>query len=399
MSRKDRKAQGQCKNPFTVNGKCGGEHIHKFSNSKSPFSVVFILPIVLDSTNMVPNFMYKQPESYRKKTAGMSYIASYAVYNIRSRKQWNLSPPGKNDTNLQYAEWGPHGSQLVFIYENDIYYQEVASGPALRLTSSGDPERVLNGISDWTYQEEVLHSYAAHWWSPDGARLAYLTINNTLVPKMELPHFVGADYPIHARYAYPKAGQPIPEVKVFVVNLHGPSHTVEIIRPDTFEYREYYITLVMWVTNTEFAVQWLNRPQNLSLLSICDTTSGACVEKYRTSSDVWISSQAVPVFSVDFTFLLVPVKQGGQGEYVHIAMFSTQLGGKENSLQMLTSGEWDVTRIVAYNSDNKTVVDRCQILLEDENSISKNLFSTGKHEVLSNFLVDGSVDFGVDETQ
>ncbi|XP_066441522.1 inactive dipeptidyl peptidase 10-like isoform X1 [Eleutherodactylus coqui] len=36
-------------------------------------------------------------------------------------------------------------------------------------------------------------------------------------------------------------------------------------------------------------------------------------------------------------------------------MFFTQLGGKENSLQMLTSGEWDVTRIVAYNADNKTV--------------------------------------------
>ncbi|XP_040278081.1 inactive dipeptidyl peptidase 10-like isoform X1 [Bufo bufo] len=70
---------------------------------------------------------------------------------------------------------------------------------------------------------------------------------------------------------------------------------------------------------------------------------------------MWISSQAAPVLSADFTFLLVPVNQGGQGEYVHITMFSTQLGGKENSLQMLTSGEWDVTRIVTYNTDNKTV--------------------------------------------
>ncbi|KAM3933643.1 inactive dipeptidyl peptidase 10-like [Leptodactylus fuscus] len=309
----------------------------------------------MTSAKLSPDLQNLLLTTKSQKIAGVSFIASYNVYDIRSREVWSLSPPGKNNTNLQYADWGPHGSQLVFIFENDIYYQEVAYGPALRLTSSGDPEKVLNGISDWTYQEELLHSYAAHWWSPDGARLAYLTINNTLVPKMELPHFVGADYPICVRYAYPKAGQPIPQVKVFVVNLRGPSHTVEILRPDTFEIREYYITMVKWVTNTQLAVQWLSRPQNLSLLTICDTTTGICLEKYRTSSDVWISSQADPFFSVDLTFFLVPVKQGGQGEYVHIAMFPTQLGGKENSLQMLTSGEWDVTRIVAYNTDNKTV--------------------------------------------
>ncbi|XP_073519855.1 inactive dipeptidyl peptidase 10-like [Phyllobates terribilis] len=313
------------------------------------------MTLQMTSAKLSPDLQYLLLISKSQKIAGMSFIASYNVYNIRSRELWNLSPPGKNNTDLQYADWGPHGSQLVFIFENDLYYQEVASGPALRLTSSGSPERVLNGISDWTYQEEILQSYAAHWWSPDGARFAYLTINSTLVPKMELPHFVGADYPICARYAYPKAGQPIPQVKVFVVNLHGPSHTVEIVRPDTFEYKEYYITQVMWVTNTQLALQWLNRPQNLSVLTICDTTTGACMEKYRTSSDVWISSQAAPLISVDFTFILVPVKQGGQGEYVHIAMFSTQIGGKENSLQMLTSGEWDVTQILAYNSDNKTV--------------------------------------------
>ncbi|KAM4047833.1 inactive dipeptidyl peptidase 10-like isoform 2-T2 [Anomaloglossus baeobatrachus] len=318
-------------------------------------SNITYMSLQMTSGKLSPDLQYLLLISKSQKIAGVSFIASYNVYNIRKRELWSLSPPGKNNTDLQYADWGPYGSQLVFIFENDIYYQEVASGPALRLTSSGSPERVLNGISDWTYQEEILHSYAAHWWSPDGARLAYLTINNTLVPKMELPHFIGADYPICARYAYPKAGQPIPQVKVFVVNLLGPSHTVEMFRPNTFEYREYYITLVMWLTNTQLALQWLNRPQNLSLLTMCDTTTGTCVEKYRTSSDVWISSQAAPVFSVDFTFILVPVKQGGQREYVHIAMFSTQQGGKENSLQMLTSGEWDVTQILAYNTDNKTV--------------------------------------------
>ncbi|XP_031753021.1 inactive dipeptidyl peptidase 10-like [Xenopus tropicalis] len=140
----------------------------------------------------------------KQQISGVAAKASYSIYNIRTSEVWDLKPPGKNETSLQYASWGPHGSQVVFIFQNDIYYQQSASAPALRLTSSGDPETVLNGITDWTYQEEVLHSYAAHWWSPDGTRLAYLSINNTLVPKMELTYFLGSDYPASRKYAYPK---------------------------------------------------------------------------------------------------------------------------------------------------------------------------------------------------
>ncbi|XP_068121285.1 inactive dipeptidyl peptidase 10-like isoform X2 [Hyperolius riggenbachi] len=315
---------------------------------------VTFLSLQMSDHKLSPDLQNLLLVSKSQKVAGVSFTASYSLYNIRSRDLWSLTPPGKNESVLQYAGWGCQGSQLAFIFNNDIYYQESASSPALRLTSSGDPDNIRNGITDWTYQE-VLHRYAAHWWSPDGARLAYLSINTTLVPKMELPQFVGADYPTSTRYAYPKAGQPIPVVKVFVVNLHGPSHTVEILRPDTFEYREYYVTLVSWVTDTGLVVQWLNRSQNLSVLTICDAITGTCVEKHRASSDVWISTQANIVASTDSIFMLVPVKQGAQRENVHIAMLSIQSGSKDSFLRMLTSGDWDVTRIVAYSADNKTV--------------------------------------------
>lgn len=52
--------------------------------------------------------------------------------------------------------------------------------------------------------EEILQSHVAHWWSPDGLRLAYMTINDTLVPKMEIPFFTGMPYPANLEYHYPK---------------------------------------------------------------------------------------------------------------------------------------------------------------------------------------------------
>lgn len=52
--------------------------------------------------------------------------------------------------------------------------------------------------------EEVLLTYPANWWSVDGARLAYLSINNSATPLMEIPHFIGGLYPSNVLYHYPK---------------------------------------------------------------------------------------------------------------------------------------------------------------------------------------------------
>uniref|UniRef100_A0A8C5M7Q3 Inactive dipeptidyl peptidase 10-like n=1 Tax=Leptobrachium leishanense TaxID=445787 RepID=A0A8C5M7Q3_9ANUR len=318
-------------------------------------SNITLMSLKASNAELSPDLQHVLLVLNKQQVVGVSFTAMYAVYNIRTRELWDLKPPLINETILQFAAWGPRGSQLVFIVNDDIYYQQSATGPAIRLTTSGNTGTQLNGITDWTYHEEVLQSYAAHWWSPDGSRLAYLSINNTLVPSMELPQFVGADYPTNKRYAYPKAGQVIPQVKVFSVNLNGPSHTIELLPPDTFQHREYYITHVSWITNIRLAVIWLSRSQSHTSLTFCDVTTGACVERYRATSDTWISTQGRPLFSPDAVFLPVPVKQGARGEFVHIAMLSMQLGGKDDSLHMLTSGDWDVTRIVSFNPGNQTV--------------------------------------------
>jgi len=52
--------------------------------------------------------------------------------------------------------------------------------------------------------EEILQTHVAHWWSPDGERLAFLVLNDTLVPNMALPRFTGMTYPKGKQYPYPK---------------------------------------------------------------------------------------------------------------------------------------------------------------------------------------------------
>ncbi|TKS67534.1 Inactive dipeptidyl peptidase 10 [Collichthys lucidus] len=301
-------------------------------------------------------FAYDVKQVYRH-----SYMASYSIYNIHTREVWELDPPEVVNSVLQYAAWGVQGQQLIYIFENNIYYQSDVKSNSLRLTSSGKEGVIFNGIADWLYEEEILQTHVAHWWSPDGERLAFLILNDTLVPNMALPRFTGMTYPKGKQYPYPKAGQFNPAVKLYVVNLYGPTHTLELMPPETLKLREHYVTMVKWISKTKTSVRWLNRAQNISILTVCDTTTGACVTRHEESSELWLSKQnQEPVFSKDGSrfFLTVPVKQGGRGEFHHIAMFTTQFRADQNEVRHLTSGNWEVTRIIAYdeNTDNLEVL-------------------------------------------
>ncbi|XP_051003235.1 inactive dipeptidyl peptidase 10 [Acomys russatus] len=287
-----------------------------------------------------------------------SFNASYLIYNIHTGEVWELNPPEVEDSVLQYAAWGVQGQQLIYIFENNIYYQPDIKSSSLRLTSSGKEGIVFNGIADWLYEEELLHSHIAHWWSPDGERLAFLMINDSLVPNMVIPRLTGALYPKAKQYPYPKAGQVNPTVKLYVVNLYGPTHTLELMPPDIFKSREYYITMVKWVSNTRTVVRWLNRPQNISILTVCESTTGACSRKYEMTSDTWLSKQnEEPVFSRDGSkfFMTVPVKQGGRGEFHHIAMFLVQSKSEQITVRHLTSGNWEVIKILAYDETTQKI--------------------------------------------
>ncbi|KAM9328354.1 inactive dipeptidyl peptidase 10-like [Pholidichthys leucotaenia] len=287
-----------------------------------------------------------------------SYTASYIIYNIFTREVWELNPPEVHNAVLQHASWGRQGQQLIYIFENNIYYQSDVRSNSLRITSSGMEGVIFNGLADWLYEEEILHSHLAHWWSPDGERLAFLTINDTLVPNMVLPQFTGSTYPRGMQYPYPMAGQTNPSVRLSVVNLFGVTHTQELQPPDQLTLRDFYVTMVKWISNTHLAVQWLNRPQNASLLTVCDATIGVCLQRYEDSSATWLNRQGEePMFSQDRSrfFLTLPVKQGGQGDFQHISMFSRKLRSGQDEVRHLTSGDWEVTKIVAYDENNQII--------------------------------------------
>ncbi|XP_028308261.1 inactive dipeptidyl peptidase 10 [Gouania willdenowi] len=348
--------------------------------SKTRFSVSADKMFVLLAYNIQPVF-------------SQSFTASYAIYTVANGDLQELNPPDSDKATLQFAAWGPQGNQLAFVYHSDIYYRSSVSSRTLRLTVTEQQQHVINGLSDWTYEEEILGEYSAHWWSMDGARLAYLSINNSATPVMEIPHFLGGVYPSNVFFPYPKAGSSIPSVILLVVNLYGPTHTLEMNPPESFRGRDGYVSMVTWISSTRLAVRWLNRSQNQSVLCVCEATTGACSEKHKAALDIMQNRrQDVPLFSGDGSvfYTIVPAKQGARGEFHHIAALTAQSAVPSVPPRFLTSGSFDVVSLCALDEQASKIY----FLSTEESRQSRHLFSVDldgvfqRHCVSCN-LIDG----------
>ena len=103
-------------------------------------------------------------------------------YIFRVRKPLSPKELDENAPYLQYATWSHDGTAIAFVYENDIYYKpKVEKDLVCRITNTGQPNIIFNGIPDWLYENEILKTSYALWFSPDGYYLLYITFNDTNV--------------------------------------------------------------------------------------------------------------------------------------------------------------------------------------------------------------------------
>lgn len=130
------------------------------------------------------------------------------------------------------------------ISDNDIYVRMAPSAAEdARLTDTGVPGVIYNGIPDWLYQEEVLPRPEAAWPSADGSHLLYATFNDTKVTALEFPWFgtqPGQDggssspltaprrgsFPPSKSVRYPTPGSANPEVDLWVLDLSNVTSSV-----------------------------------------------------------------------------------------------------------------------------------------------------------------------------
>ncbi|KAF5283304.1 hypothetical protein FQA39_LY17351 [Lamprigera yunnana] len=293
-----------------------------------------------------------------------SYLAQYVVYDVETGNEFPIRPTPDIDEHpyLLFAEWSPRGQGLVMVHNYDIYYRvSPTSHASYRITNTAVPGVVSHGVPDWLYEEEILGTNNAIWISRDGHMLVYATFNDTLVEELKFPWYgsltEGRLYPDIRSLRYPKPGTRNPQVTLTVADLADPSNirTRQVKPPAALTNAEYYFTAVSWISLTEICVVWLNRPQNLSIITICKTPMWNCQETQRITNDGpgWVDMGDSPLFGRDSTnyITIAPVRDGPAGYFKHAVAVNIP----KARILPLTHGKFEVTRLLAWDISDDVI--------------------------------------------
>ena len=88
----------------------------------------------------------------------------------------------KNADAEENEDISPDGKKVAFVRNFNLFVVEIATSKETALTTDGNA-KLFNGKLDWVYQEEVYGrgDFKSYWWSPDSSKLAYLQLDEAPV--------------------------------------------------------------------------------------------------------------------------------------------------------------------------------------------------------------------------
>src|ERR1039458_2433865 len=107
-------------------------------------------------------------------------------------------------SSLMFAKFSPDGARAAYVRANNLYIEDLATGAIRALTSDGS-DTLVNGASDWVYEEE-LNVRDGFRWAPDGRSLAFWQFDLTGVEQFAFVNNTDSLYPKIVNIPYPKAG-------------------------------------------------------------------------------------------------------------------------------------------------------------------------------------------------
>lgn len=292
---------------------------------------------ISDDATKVLLYRNRQP-IYRR-----SFTAEYYVYEVRTRILRPLSETHKQQRSPIFS---PNARMISFVADNNIYVKKLDYNTEVAVTEDGREGEIINGVSDWTYEEE-FSTTCSMAFSPDNSTLCFIKYNESQVPTYTLPIYGGtchsderyALYPGTYSYKYPVAGENNSNV-----TLH--SYDIETRKVKDIELSDKTIE---YIPNIRYApggnilvVPTLNRDQNRLEIYSINPKSTVVKSIYVEKSETWIAPETYERihFAAD-NFTVLSSRSG----YAHLYQYS--YAGAE--LRQLTSGDFDVTEY--YGSD------------------------------------------------
>lgn len=282
-----------------------------------------------------------------------SSLGTYYVYDFQSKELIKIS-----ENQIQEPSLSPDGSKVVYGFENNLFLFDLNSKKTTQMTFDGKKNHIINGITDWVYEEEFSFVRAFEW-SPKGTHIAFLRFDETEVPEFSMPIYGDDLYPQIQTFKYPKAGENNAEVSLHLYELSSGSVSA-------IDVEAYYIPRIKWKNHPdELVFQTLNRHQNQLVLYNYNKATKELSVLHTETDAAYVDVNDDLTFLVDDSFIWTSEKDGYNHLYLH------DKNGKQK--RQLTSGAWEVTSYYGYDQKNKKIFFQSTA----EGSINRDVYSVG----------------------
>lgn len=267
-----------------------------------------------------------------------SFVADYFIYDTASKSLVKLA-----DYKVQEPTFSPDGTKIAYAYQNNLYVYDISSKKHTQITTDGKKNSVINGITDWVYEEEFAFVRAFDW-NASGDKIAFIRFDETNVPEFSMDMYNQGLYPTQNVFKYPKAGEKNSDVSLHVYDVKAAS--TKKINLD--KYTDFYIARIEWTNEANtLSAQVLNRHQdNLDLLFV-DGNSGATKVVLNEKDKAYVDVTDNLTFLKDNSFIWTSEKDG----FNHIYHYDKN-GKLKNQI---TKGKWEVTAYYGFDEKAGTI--------------------------------------------
>lgn len=262
----------------------------------------------------------------------------YYVYNLRNKKLTKLS-----EDKVMYATFSPDGSQVAYVKENNLYRMDLASMEETQITTDGVNNQVINGATDWVYEEEFA-LVRAFFWSPDGNKIAYYRFDESEVKKFSMDMFQGGLYPTQYEFRYPKAGEDNSKISIHLYDVANKS-TQEIDMGTDFE----YLPRMGWTkdANTLYVFR-TNRHQNQLDFLLVDATTTQSRVLFTETDKYFVDIHDNTTFLNDGEHFIWTSEKSGFNHLYKVSL-------TDGAMQQITTGNWEVMAYHGMNAESGKV--------------------------------------------
>jgi dipeptidyl-peptidase 4 len=264
-----------------------------------------------------------------------SFTADFFVYDIASKQVSKFT-----SNQIQEPTFSADGTKICYAFENNLYVHDIISSATIQITQDGKKNHIINGITDWVYEEEFAF-VKAYDWNVTGTKVAYIKFDETEVPEFSMDMYNEGLYPTQTVFKYPKAGEKNAIVSLHIFDLK--SGTTKKI--NLGDYKDFYIPRIKWTNDAAtLSVQVMNRHQNNLDLHFVDANAGTSKIVLNEKDAAYVDVTDNLTFLKDNSFIWTSEKDG----FNHIYHYD-----KSGKLKkQITKGNWEVTNY--YGFDEKS---------------------------------------------